>query len=306
MILLDVVIASLLVVTSVYCWRLNRKMASFRNARHELDHMLKSFDASIRQAYESVAFLKDAGSTKNLQIIREMDKVRYLANDLAFLVERGEKIADSLENSIRQNQAQPQRAAAPQPQSQPQPRRAQPQSQQAITYIQPRAVSPMMAALPEPEVDEDLEITQAIAYLREVPQISPMDPLARSYVSEPVTKIQPAYRPTPAQQARQVEAQQAAATISQPVPRQQAALRQQQQQAPRTERPKAPPATQNRTNAIEKLLNHLAAKNTQNPAAMPSVPPKEITRKAELQPEPVQPARQKRFFDTLRVITPNE
>lgn len=252
MMLLDAVIAGLLAITCSYCWRLNRKIAGFRNAKNELEHMIRSFDSSIRQAYESIAILKDNSSDKNIQLIRDMEKVRFLANDLAYLVEKGEKLADSLENTVRQPRAAAAQATpvAVMPQRRPAPRPLQQRQPQQMTQEQPR-----------------------------VSEIKGMiDTLARSYVAEQPT---PPSLPPRALQPRRPAAT-PAATVQSPAQRAQ---------------------------AIEKVLNHIATQNERGVSTMPAVPPREITQKVALSPRPVAAAAtgtNKKFFDTLRVITPDE
>lgn len=254
MMLLDVIIAGLLAITSSYCWRLNRKIAGFRNAKNELEHMIRSFDASIRQAYESIAILKENSSDKNIQLIRDMEKVRFLANDLAYLVEKGEKLANSLETTVRQPrlepvelsemraQPRPLRAAAPRPipQRQPQPAQAQ----------QPR----------HSEVRSMID-TLARSYVPEQPSTPPSLPPRALQMRKPVAAAAPAQSPT------------------------------------------------QRVQAIEKVLNHIASNNERGVSTMPTVPPREITQKIPQAPRAVAAAAtatNKRFFDTLRVITPDE
>ena len=252
MMLLDVIIAGLLAITSSYCWRLNRKIAGFRNAKNELEHMIRSFDGSIRQAYESIAILKENSSDKNMQLIRDMEKVRFLANDLAYLVEKGEKLADSLETTVRQ------------------PRHT------VIDERSPAIMTPQRRPAPRPVQQRQPQMTQEQPRVSEVRNM--IDTLARSYVADqppappslPPRALQ-TRRPAPAQQTTQTPAQ--------------------------------------RAQAIEKVLNHIATQNERGTATMPAVPPREITQKVPLSPRPVAAAAtatNKRFFDTLRVITPNE
>lgn len=253
MLFLDVVIAGLLAITSSYCWRLNRKIAGFRNAKVELEHLIRSFDASIKQAYESIAILKDNSSDKNIQLIRDMEKVRFLANDLAYLVEKGEKLADSLEAQVRQPQhAAPVYAPAvelPQSQPQPRPQRARPQPRR---QAQPQ--SQQVQSEPVPRIAEARSL---------------IDTLARSYVVD--QPAPPSLPPRGAQSRMQKSAQ----------------------------------SPEQRAEAIEKVLNHLATQNQRNMQSMPAVAPREITQKAAPSPKPVAAAAvstNKRFFDTLRVV----
>ncbi len=246
MMLLDAIIAGLLVITASYCYRLNRKIAGFRNAKTELEHMIRSFDASIRQAYESIAILKENSSDKNIQLIRDMEKVRFLANDLAFLVEKGEKLADSLEVTVRQNRVANDVVAAPTP------------------VMRPRAaVRPQAVSRPAPQPRSQIRET--------------IDALARSYVTdhEPAPAVMPPSLPPRALPAR-------AQLIE----------------------PSSSASPEQRAKAIEKVLNHMAAKNARSEASMPAVPPRKMVQATEA--PAAKPATKNRFFDTLRVITPTE
>lgn len=261
--LLDIVIAGLLVVTSGYCWRLNRRMSAFRNAKQELEQMIRSFDSAIRQAYESIAILKENSSDKNIQLIRDMEKVRFLANDLAYLVEKGEKLADTLESQVRVPQAASGGLSA---RSQPKP-----------PSLPPRATArPVAAARPQPKMPDS-----SLPQMDEVRLM--IDSLARSYVTEPA--VQPgANRPV----------HQPLGYGAQPAPRNQ----------------------QQRTQNIEKMLNqlHRPQAPAQTPAmAKPAAPvrqPAPAVAKPEAAPVKASATagggRNNRFFESLRVITPNE
>lgn len=255
MMLLDAIIAGLLAVTCTYCFRLNRRIASFRNAKNELDHMIRSFDGAIRQAYESIAVLKENSSDKNMQLIRDMEKVRFLANDLAYLVEKGEKLADTLETSVRT----PARGLALNAEGEP------------IPAPRPKMVRPLVRK----QVENVAQLQPRVAQVQNM-----IDTLARSYVTGAPT--QP---PSLPQRSRPMVTQ----------PQQKTAYSQ-----------KASP--EQRAEAIEKVLSHMAAKNAQGVATMPAVPPRAIIQKmeqAKVAAAAVPPNKQ-RFFDTLRVITPNE
>lgn len=256
MMLLDAIIAGLLAITCSYCWRLNRRIASFRNAKDELDHMIRSFDSSIRQAYESISVLKENSSNKNIQLVRDMEKVRFLANDLAYLVEKGEKLADTLEASVRT----PARGVALNVEGEP------------IPPMRPKMVRPLVRKQVQQQPVETVSQLQP-----RVAQVQNMiDTLARSYVTGAPT--QPPSLPKRSS-ARGVPAAHKAASG------------------------KATP--EQRAEAIEKVLSHMAAKNAQGVSTMPAIPPREITQK--MQPSPANPAKSnQRFFETLRVITPNE
>lgn len=290
MIMLDVVIACMLAVTSVYCWRLNRKIASFRNAKEEMDQVIRAFDSSIRQAYESISILKKAGTNENIQFVRDMKKIQFLANDLAFLVEKGEKVASNLEGTIRET-------------SKPQARERAADSDELL-LDRPVSIPPRRAAAAAP-APQRVRHEPTAEELQEVKDL--VDTLARSYVTEQQPAVM---RPAAAAAPRPV-----AQSQPQPQPQPQPAVRPVVAAAPsRSAQPEA--VKENKVRAIEKMLNHMNARGTEQMATMPSIPPRDLIRKAspEAQVSAPQAAaataaprpETRRFFDSLRVITPNE
>lgn len=258
MMLLDAIIAGLLAITCTYCFRLNRRIASFRNAKNELDHMIRSFDAAIRQAYESIAVLKENSSDKNMQLIRDMEKVRFLANDLAYLVEKGEKLADTLETSVRSANR-----GSVSVNVEGEPVLPRPKPRQQLLRRNPVQSSP---------VSNVSELQPRVAQVQNM-----IDTLARSYVSNAPT-------PPSLPQRNRIN------------PMQPQKIMQHKTASP-----------EQRAEAIEKVLSHMAAKNAQGVATMPAIPPREITQKVQnVKLDAVDPVAKQRFFDTLRVITPNE
>lgn len=276
MMLLDVVVMCMLAVTSVYCWRLNGKISSFRSAKEEMDHVIRSFDSSIRQAYESIAILKKAGTNENISLIRDMKRLQYLANDLAMLVEKGEKIAVELESSVRK----PAAAAD----SAPARRAAAPRAEEKPVFTPPRRAAKRAQPKPEPTAAELAEVKELV------------DTLARSYVVEETSA---SYRPAPQRPQQQ------------PLPQYQPQPQPAAQPRPVQARPADMGAAkkESKVRAIEKMLSHMSAQSQSGNVSMPSIPPRDLLRKAAPEAE-VAPAAAKpetrRFFDSLRVITPNE
>lgn len=95
--LLDLLIAVLLAVTIVYAVTLNRRLGNLRGQRAELENGVAGFQQSIKRAEESVGQLKI--SADGLQ--ERLDESARIQSDLAFLIERGETLADRLEKSVR-------------------------------------------------------------------------------------------------------------------------------------------------------------------------------------------------------------
>ncbi|TVR83000.1 MAG: hypothetical protein EA405_05460 [Rhodospirillales bacterium] len=95
-VLLDAFLAILLAVTIGYAVVLNRRLAAIRGGS-ELDRHATGFHDAVTRAEDSVARLK--AKADDLQ--QRLDKADALREDLALLVERGERVADGLEATVR-------------------------------------------------------------------------------------------------------------------------------------------------------------------------------------------------------------
>jgi vacuolar-type H+-ATPase subunit H len=120
--LVDLSVAGLLLAVIIYCKKLSRSIATLQNSRGEMAKLFAQFDTSIEAAQASVRELREA-TQKSEEILREkLDTANSLADDLAFMIERGNKTADQIENSLKggrnalHKDAPP---AAPQPDDEP-------------------------------------------------------------------------------------------------------------------------------------------------------------------------------------------
>ncbi len=97
--IVDVIVLGLLVVMIPYIVRLNKRLSMLRRDKAQLEKLATTFAESTRRADESLNGLKT--SAENMQ--RKLDSGQALHDDLAFLLERGEKAADRLEDLIRES-----------------------------------------------------------------------------------------------------------------------------------------------------------------------------------------------------------
>lgn len=95
--LLDIVIVALLATTIGYCWLLNRRIKILQDSKSELAQLLKYFDESTEKASESIIALQTASKKIGENIQHRVDKANYLLDDLAFMIEKGNKLADQME-----------------------------------------------------------------------------------------------------------------------------------------------------------------------------------------------------------------
>ena len=109
--ILDVLFAGLLMAALVYMARLNRRLGALRAGREEFEALLKRFAAATEQAQANVGAMKAAAESTGKGLQEEIDQARGLREDLAFLADRANSLADQLEVAISRSRP----AAAPSP-----------------------------------------------------------------------------------------------------------------------------------------------------------------------------------------------
>lgn len=95
--ILDVLVAILLVVFIAYAMVLNRKLGMLRRDKTELEKLAATFGDSTVRAEDSIRNLKSTADDLQVRIA----KAQALADDLAFLIDRGSSSADRLEETVR-------------------------------------------------------------------------------------------------------------------------------------------------------------------------------------------------------------
>ena len=111
--ILELCLAGLLVATLFHAVRLERALGVPKRDRTALEALVAGFNASTTQAETSVARLRQAADGAGRDIAQRVDAGLVLKDDLGFLTERGERLADRLETLVRQ--ARPLAAAVPAP-----------------------------------------------------------------------------------------------------------------------------------------------------------------------------------------------
>lgn len=90
---LDSIMALLLIVTAVYCWRLNARIKVLQDSKSELAGIIKEFDSSTQRATQSIAEIHEATARIAENMQHKIDKANYIADDLQFMIEKGGKLA---------------------------------------------------------------------------------------------------------------------------------------------------------------------------------------------------------------------
>jgi hypothetical protein len=131
--LVDLVIAGLLVATIVYAVQLNRRIGLLRDGKEELEKLLGGFAEATQRAQVSVDGMRRAAGETGQDLQSLVAKAQELRDELKFIMETAEGVANRLEqagsNAARQaapaaaTMAAPTRPAASQPISVPVPKR---------------------------------------------------------------------------------------------------------------------------------------------------------------------------------------
>lgn len=99
---LDVVIAVLLVAVIVYAVRLNRSLSVLQKSKDELEQMLSGFADSTDKAERAIQNVKDASNQNKEALGKLLGEAEHLRDDLSFMIERGNSLADRLDGGIAQ------------------------------------------------------------------------------------------------------------------------------------------------------------------------------------------------------------
>lgn len=99
--LLEIVLVALLAVTLFHAVRLERALGVLKRDRSVLEGLVAGFNASTRQAESGIERLRAAADGAGAQVARRIDAARSVEGDLAFLIERGERLADRLDGLVR-------------------------------------------------------------------------------------------------------------------------------------------------------------------------------------------------------------
>lgn len=96
----DVAICVLLVTTIGYAMVLNRKLTDLRSARSDMEKVVADFSAAAGKAQGGLDALKARSSDAGDGLAKTVDDACRLADEMAFLVKKGNEIADRLEVAV--------------------------------------------------------------------------------------------------------------------------------------------------------------------------------------------------------------
>jgi hypothetical protein len=143
-VLLDGLLVILLVATISWCFILNRRLGNIRAASKQMKDLVGNFSTSTEQAKAGIKALKVAAEVDGAALQDIVDTARVLRDELAFLTEAGDTLADRLADG----------------------RGAKVSSRQAASAYQaqetPTAVAGQQGDMGEDPVDEAADISAAL------------------------------------------------------------------------------------------------------------------------------------------------
>ena len=98
--IIDLVIITLLVPTIVYAYRLNKSLNLLRQNQKSLAQLVSALNEATFKAENSIPKLKSATQHSSEGLKEVVDSAKELKNDLLFINERADSLADRLENVI--------------------------------------------------------------------------------------------------------------------------------------------------------------------------------------------------------------
>jgi hypothetical protein len=97
---MDYLIAGMLMVTIFYSIKLNRKINELQESKKEIVIIVKAFNEAIVKAEYNISEIKKLTLSSASDLQERIDKAKFLADELAFMTDRGTDIADKLEKSL--------------------------------------------------------------------------------------------------------------------------------------------------------------------------------------------------------------
>jgi hypothetical protein len=99
--ILEIVLIVLLAATLFHAVRLERALGVLKRDRAVLEELVGGFNASTRQAEAGIERLRAAADGAGRQLAQQIEAGAALKDDLSYLSQRGERLADQLDDRLR-------------------------------------------------------------------------------------------------------------------------------------------------------------------------------------------------------------
>lgn len=103
--IVEIVVAVLLLVTLGISLVLNRRLGNLRASQDEMRRLIGEFDKALGRARQGLAELKTASATADTAHEERMKQAKTLRDELGFMIETGDRLADRLAGDANGNRA---------------------------------------------------------------------------------------------------------------------------------------------------------------------------------------------------------
>lgn len=98
--IINLLIIALLIPTIIYAYRLNKNLTILRENQNSLSRLISSLNEATVKAENSIPKLKNVTEQSSQNLKDVVDNAKSLKDDLTFINERADNLADRLENVI--------------------------------------------------------------------------------------------------------------------------------------------------------------------------------------------------------------
>ena len=98
--IIDIVIIALLIPTIIYAYNLNKSLNMLRQNQKSMAQLISALNEATFKAESSIPKLKSVTEHSSEGLKEVVDNAKELKNDLLFINERADSLADRLENVI--------------------------------------------------------------------------------------------------------------------------------------------------------------------------------------------------------------
>ncbi len=98
--IVDIVIIALLIPTIIYAYNLNKSLNMLRQNQKSMAQLISALNEATFKAENSIPKLKSVTEHSSEGLREVVDNAKELKNDLLFINERADSLADRLENVI--------------------------------------------------------------------------------------------------------------------------------------------------------------------------------------------------------------
>jgi hypothetical protein len=109
---LELALILLLAATLFQAVRLERAIGVIKRDRAALEQLVRGFSASTQAAEQGIDRLRSTAEGSGRALARQIDAGQRLQDDLRFLIERAERMADRMDGLVRAGRAVPETSAA--------------------------------------------------------------------------------------------------------------------------------------------------------------------------------------------------